>query len=100
MKSKKRPEQDPLRKPFDRKVMERARKIAERYQIKIRPEDGRWFGVGVEEPGTYGDGRTLQQCMKDVRDALAATVAYLIEAGQPVVTPVVNQERSRRRKVA
>jgi predicted RNase H-like HicB family nuclease len=97
-KRKKPREEDQLRRPFDKKVMARAKAIAARYQIKIWREDGHWFGVGVEEPGTYGDGRTLQQCVKDVREALAVTVAYMIESGQSVVRPLLDQERGRRRK--
>jgi len=97
-KRKKPLEEDPLRRPFDPSVMKRARAIAGRYRLTLWREDGHWYAVGVEEPGTYGDGRTLVQCVRDVRDALAATVAYLIETGQPAVTPLIDQERGRRRR--
>ena len=78
--------------------MQRARAIADRYQIKLWREDGHWFGVGVEEPGTYGDGRTLQQCVRDVREALAVTVAHMIDTGREVIDPIIDQERRRRRR--
>jgi len=69
-----------------------------RYQITLWREDGQWFGVGVEEPGTYGDGRTIAQCMRDVREALAATVALRLENGQIPAKPLIDQSRSRRRR--
>lgn len=95
---KKRPEKEPLNRPFEPTVMKRAKAIAGRYRIALWREDSHWFGVGVEEPGTYGDGRTLASCVRDVREALAATVAHLIETGQPVVTPLIDLERGGRRR--
>src|SRR2546423_795083 len=95
---RKRPPEAHIRRPFDPRVLRRARAIADRYQLVLWQEDGRWFAHGVEEPGTFGDGRTIARCVKDTREALPATVAYLIEADEPVVTPVIDRERKSRRK--
>lgn len=93
----KKPREQDLRRPFDPKVMRRAKAVADKYRITLWREDGHWFAVGVEEPGTYGDGRTLAQCVRDVRDALSATVAHLIETNQQVVTPLTDRDRGPRR---
>ena len=95
-KRKKLPEKTVIGRPFDPQVLRRARAIAARYRIALWREDGRWFGVGVEQPGTYGDGRTVQQAVKDTREALAATVAYLIEKGNPVAAPIMDEGRRRK----
>jgi predicted RNase H-like HicB family nuclease len=55
-------------------------------------EDGEWYGQGIEEPGAMADGRTIAQCVRNVRDAMAAVVASNIEHGEPVVTPIIDQE--------
>ncbi len=38
------------------------------------------------------DGRTIAQCVRNVRDAMTAVVASNIEHGEPVVTPIIDQE--------
>src|SRR5437588_8205503 len=59
-----------------------------------------WYGQGVEEPGAMGDGRTLAQCVRSVCEALAAVVASNLEHGEPVVPPIIDQERRVRRKAS
>jgi predicted RNase H-like HicB family nuclease len=93
---KKRRETD-LYLPFNRRSLERGRVIAARYQIKLWREDGEWFGVGVEEPGAMGDGRTLAQCVRSVREALAIAVACHIEDREPIVALLIDRERRRRK---
>ena len=96
-KSSKRAEKDIYRQ-LPRKALERGKAIAARYQIKLWREDGHCFGVGVEEPGTYGDGRTLQQCVRNLHEALAIGVAWNIADGLPVAEPIIDQERRTRRR--
>jgi|SRR5690348_1777806 len=81
-----------------RSAIERGKNIAARYRITLWHEDGEWYGQGVEEPGAMGDGRTIAQCIRSVREALAIAVASHIIDGEPVVPPIVSQERRRRRK--
>ena len=47
-----------------------------------------------------GDGRTLAQCVHSVCEALAAVVASNLEHGEPVVPPIIDQERRVRRKAS
>ena len=84
--------------PFDPRILKRARAIVARYRIALWREGGEWYGEGVEEPGAMGDGRTMQQAARSTREALTVLVAYLIESGQAVTVPLVDQERRRRRK--
>src|SRR2546421_9497287 len=81
-----------------RRAIERGKTIAARYRITLWHEDGEWYGQGVEEPGAMGDGRTIAQCIRSVREALAVAVASHIVDGEPIVPPIVDQERRRRRK--
>src|SRR3982750_4229700 len=71
-----------IRRPFDPKVLARAKQIAAGYQVVMWVEDGGYFGRGVELPTTFGDGPTPDACMKDTREALTGTVAYLLEQGE------------------
>jgi predicted RNase H-like HicB family nuclease len=81
-----------------RSAIERGRVVAARYRITLWHEDGEWYGQGVEDPGAMGDGRTIAQCVRSVREALAVAVASHIVDGEPIAPPIVDQERRRRRK--
>ena len=83
--------------PLPRKAIERGRVIAARYRITLWHENGEWYGQGVEEPGAMGDGRTIAQCVRSVRESLAVAVASHIVDGEPIVEPIIDQERRRRR---
>ena len=93
----KKPKTRPEPRRLSRRSLERARPIAARYRIVLWREDGEWYGQGVEEPGAMGDGRTVTQCVRNVREALRAVVASNLEHGEPIVTPIVDQERRRRK---
>src|SRR5687767_4096713 len=71
-----------IRRPFDAKVLARARAISAGYQVVMWTEDGHYYGRGVELPMTFGDGPTPGACMKDTREALSVTVAYMLEKGE------------------
>ena len=86
-----------ISRPFDPRILRRARAIAARYRIALWREHGEWWGQGVEEPAAKGDGRTMQLAAKSTREALIVYVAYLLETGQSVATPILDQERRRRK---
>ena len=92
---KKRP--DPPLRPLPRKAIERGKAIAARYRLILWREDGEWYAQGVEEPGVMGDGRTVMECLRNARYALALAVASHIADDEPIVTPEVDLERRGRR---
>lgn len=69
-------------RPFAPEIWERARELAEQYQIILVHEEGQWYGRGVELPRTFADGKTAAQCVANTREALATSVAYLLEQGK------------------
>ena len=81
-----------VRRPFDPKVLARARQIAAGYQMVMWTEDGHYFGRGVELTGTFGDGPTADACVKDTREALTTTVAYMLERGE-TPPPAASEEK-------
>lgn len=85
--------------PFElpRRVIDQARPIASRYQLKLWREEGRWYAQGIEEPGAMGDGKTIATAVRNAREALAGVIASHIVDGEPIVTPIVDQERCGRK---
>lgn len=86
-KSKSSPSRKSLSRPFPKEIQKQARALAEQYQVIVSHEEGHWYGRGLELPYVFGDGKTAQACIEDTRQALAATVATLIEAGQKPPAP-------------
>ena len=80
--------------PFDPRVLERARKIVERYQVVVWFENGEWHGRGVELPNAMNDGKTAEECVVNTRDILVTTVAYLIESGEAPPPPARDNLRT------
>lgn len=72
---------------FDAHTMAKAKKIAEQYQVILAFEDGHWYGRGLELSNIHGDGKTVNQCVENTREAFAGWVAYLLEEGQRPPTP-------------
>jgi predicted RNase H-like HicB family nuclease len=81
-------------RPFDRNALRRAREIANSYQIIITPEDGEYFGRGLEMPNVMGDGRTPDACAAATREGLTVAVAYLLENGEAPPPPASEGKRS------
>jgi predicted RNase H-like HicB family nuclease len=81
-------------RPFEPAVLARAKKIAEQYQIILAYEDGHWYGRGLELPNIQADGETVNQCVKNTREALAGWVAYLLEEGQRPPAPASEGTRT------
>lgn len=81
-------------RPFPPDVLAKAKAIAERYQVILSREEGHWYGRGLEMPTIHGDGPTVSQCVKDTREALIGSVAYLLEEGQRPPGPAKGGVRS------
>jgi predicted RNase H-like HicB family nuclease len=81
-----------VRRPFDPRILARAKQIAAGYQVVMWTEDGDYYGRGVELPSTFGDGPTPDACMKDTREALTVTVAYMLERGE-APPPAASEEK-------
>lgn len=99
MHKKRRKRSQGLRRPFDLKVLNRARELARRYQIIVWQEDGHWFGRGLELPFTFGDGKTPQRAIADCREGLITTVASMIEEGEVPPPPAMTSTGARIRQV-
>ncbi len=76
-----------LKRPFSPVILAKARDIADQYQVVLWKEDGHWYGRGLEMPTVFGDGPTTDAAVKLTREGLIATVACLLEAGQPAPMP-------------
>lgn len=96
----KKPKKLPEPHRLSQRLLARARPIASKYRIVLWHEDREWYGQGVEEPGAMGDGRTIEQCVRNVRDALTAVVASNLAHGEPVIEPILDEERRERRKAS
>jgi predicted RNase H-like HicB family nuclease len=81
-------------RPFARKVLSEARKLAEEYQVIISCEDGHWYGRGLELPHVFGDGSTPAECIDQTRKALTAATAYLLEQNERPPTPAREGRRT------
>jgi predicted RNase H-like HicB family nuclease len=71
-----------IARPFEPKIMDAARQIANSYDIVLRFEDGQWYGHALEYPEAMGDGKTEAACVRATRQALTAAVATMLEDGQ------------------
>jgi predicted RNase H-like HicB family nuclease len=73
--------------------LERAKPIAERYQILLWKEDGEYCGRGVELPTVFGDGRTAAECVKTTREHLVIAVASYLQDGETPPSPATSGKR-------
>lgn len=96
--TRKKPLKQDIYRPLPRKALERGKAIAARYRVAIWREDGEWYGQCVEEPGAMGDGPTITRAVAAVREAVAILVGWHIEDGEPIETPIIDQERRGPRK--
>ena len=76
-------------RPFAPDVLARARQVAAEYQVVMWFEDGEFYARGVELPATLADGRSADECMANVRQAFAVTVATMIEDGDTPPSPAL-----------
>jgi predicted RNase H-like HicB family nuclease len=82
-----------LDRPFAPNVLADARRTVDGYQVVLWSEGSEWYGRGLELPGVMGDGPTPDRCVANVREALMAAVAHLIETGEPV-PPATGERRT------
>jgi hypothetical protein len=80
-------------KPFDKKVLSKARRAVEDYRFAFWREDGRFVGQCVEMD-TLGTGDTLERCIAEARALAVTGVACLLEAGKRPPLPSRNQARN------
>lgn len=83
-----------LDSPFGKKILAKAQKIANQYELIIFIEDGHWYGKGIEMPTVFGDGKTPNECIENTRKAFVAAVAYLLETDQTVPLPASRGKRT------
>jgi predicted RNase H-like HicB family nuclease len=83
-----------LNKPFDSKILAHANKIAEKYEIILAFEGGEYFGRGLEMPNVFGDGKTPDECMQNTKEAIASTIAHLLEKGESIPAPASEGKRT------
>jgi predicted RNase H-like HicB family nuclease len=86
--SRKRPD-----RPFDPRILAKAKKIVDQYQIVIAFEDEEYYGRGVELPQSFSDGKTADECIRNTKEALLLTVASMIEDGETPPAPAVEGKR-------
>jgi predicted RNase H-like HicB family nuclease len=70
-----------------------ARPLAERYQLVIWFEDGEYFGRGVELPYAFGDGKTIEQCAANTREAFVTAIAGYLQDGHTPPAPAQEGKR-------
>jgi predicted RNase H-like HicB family nuclease len=83
-----------LARPFDPHIEAMAAKIAGRYRVILAHEGGTWFGSGVEMPDVFGEGRTVEECVRDTREALKAAAAVMLEQGETPPMPADEGQRT------
>jgi predicted RNase H-like HicB family nuclease len=79
---------------FAASILKRAKEIVSEYQIIVTSEDGEWYGRGLEMPNVFGDGPTPAACVQNTRQALIATVAYMLEQNQTPPIPAKQGKRT------
>ena len=85
-----------LDRPFDPQILEQAARIARKYRIILEPNDEcGYIGSALEMPKVYADGATADACVRNVREALIAAVAYLLEKGDVPPAPADEQVRNK-----
>ena len=84
---------DPGR-PFSPRLLARAGEFASSYKLVVWFEDGEWYGRGLEVPDAMNDGKTPEECIRNVRDILTTHVAAMIERGETPPAPSTEQIRS------
>lgn len=70
-------------RPFDKKLFKKASRLAQNYHMDFEKNVELGFiGNCVEMPTTYFDGKTQEKCKKAGREAIAVTIAVLLEMGR------------------
>lgn len=81
--------------PVDAKLFTKARKVAEQYAIILEPHKRLgFFATCLELPTVFADGKTANECIETMREALSLAVAVMLEGGQAPPVPASEQRRS------
>lgn len=77
-----------LNSPFAADLLFAASVMAENYIIKTEPNESLGFvGHGMKFPTVFGDGKTEEECRKNVREAIVAAIATMSEMGREDFIP-------------
>lgn len=83
-----------LRQSLDRGTMEEAHAIADQYTIVLEPNARLGYrGTALEFPTVFVSGKTPNECIKKMRDALMVGVAVMLEAGESPPLPASDERR-------
>jgi predicted RNase H-like HicB family nuclease len=83
-----------MAEPFSQEIWTTACTIAAQYQITLWEEDGEYYAHGVEMPSVMADGKTPDACVSEIRQAMKAAVATMLEMGDVPPAPIGDQNRT------
>ncbi len=70
-------------RPFDKELFKKASDLAQKYLILMEKHNRLGYvGSCVEMPTVFFDGKTEEQCEKSGREAIAVTIATMMELGR------------------
>jgi predicted RNase H-like HicB family nuclease len=85
-----------LDRPFEPELLRRARGIASNYGFLIQPHpDVGYLARGLEMPNVFADARTVEACVREIREALTVATATLLEMGETPPSPAGGQQERR-----
>lgn len=83
-------------RPFEPELLRRAGRIASRYGFLVQPHrDVGYLARGLEMPNVFADGRTVEECIREIREALTVATATLLEMGETPPSPAGGQQERR-----
>jgi len=83
---------DKLSTPFSEDILKKASEIANNYHIIIEENECLGFvGHAGKFPTVFGDGKTREECEKNVREATIIAVAYMLENGREEFIPEIDK---------
>src|SRR5437762_209013 len=89
-------EAEAIDRPFDSKVLQRAKAVAATYQVVggFDAEEGEWYGHGIELPLAMGDGATAEKCLRSTQETIVVILATMIERGEKLPAPASDEQRT------
>lgn len=79
---------------YDAAILRRAADLAGAYQVVLRQEGGRYYGVGLELPDAMNHGATPEECVRATRDSMTQLLARMLRAGVAPPAPTLNVDRT------
>jgi len=80
-------------RPFDKKILSKARRAVDEYRFAFWREEGRYVGQCVEMD-TLGTGDTVEQCIAEARALAVTAAAFMLESGKRPPLPSRTQPRN------